>query len=224
MEVFIVPAGADRHELYCEVADETPAADAPAPAGLRARLSHRFRDLLAAAERHRHRPSPEPSTGWTGRVGRWVMRHIAETITEQRLLWQLRHREAVRLHYPADLTEEAARALLHGALARDRRRHRFWMASDGLIAAITGPLFFFVPGPNLVAYYFVFRFVGHYLAWRGARHGEEVVTWTTSASAPLADLRAALRLPAVDRDQHIHEIAERLRLSHLPSFVRRTAV
>ncbi len=50
-------------------------------------------------------------------------------------------------------------------------KHRRWMIIDGLLVAITGPLFFFVPGPNVISWFFTFRAVGHFLSWRGARKG-----------------------------------------------------
>ena len=222
MNVFVVPAGADRHELYCEVADETTDPDSGAP-GLGRRLGARFREMLAAAERSRHRPPTDPPAGWSGRIGHWVMRHVAEAVAEQRLLWQLRRRRDATLVYPEDLSAAAAQAFLRAALARDSDRHRFWTGVDGLLAAITGPLFFFVPGPNLVAYFFVFRFVGHYLAWRGARQGLGGVAWAMRASGPLAELRAALPLDRAERDRRALDVETRLHLQHLASFVRRTA-
>lgn len=223
MEVFIVPAGPSRHEIYCEVADETPAAEVESRRGVRRRLAGRFRELVAAAERHRHRPPAGAPAGWTGRLGRWVMRHVAEAVAEQRLLWLLRRERRATLVYPADRSDTEARAILRAALTRDRDHHRFWMALDGAIAATTGPLFFFVPGPNLVAYFFVFRFVGHYLAWRGARQGLDGIVWDVRSSGPLAEVRAALRLDSAERERRVRDVAERLHLQHLASFVRRTA-
>lgn len=220
MNVFVVPAGADRHELYSEAADE-PADAGVEGRGLWRRLGARFREMLAAAERSRHRP-PAAASDWSGRFGRWLMRHVAEAVAEQRLLWQLRRRREVTLVHPADLGADGARAFLRGALARDRDRHRFWMGVDGLIAAITGPLFFFVPGPNLIAYFFVFRFVGHYLAWRGARQGLDGIEWRLRPHEALADLRAALRLDRAERDRRVLDVASQLHLEHLATFVRRT--
>ena len=71
-----------------------------------------------------------------------------------------------------------------------------WIIIDGLLFAASG-VFFFVPGPNLVAYYFGFRLVGHYLSRRGAKHGLTEVRWQSCAQpavvapAPRARARAA---------------------------------
>jgi hypothetical protein len=221
MNVFVVPAGADRHELYSEAADE-PADVGVEGRGLWRRLGAPFREMLAAAERSRHRPPAEDPADGSGRFVRWLMRHIAEAVAEQRLLWQLRRRREVTLVHPSDLAADRAKAFLRAALARDRDRHRFWTSVDGLLAAITGPLFFFVPGPNLIAYFFVFRFVGHYLAWRGARHGLDGIAWTMRPSEALADLRAALRLDRAERERRVLDVASQLHLQHLATFVRRT--
>lgn len=223
MDVFLVPVGADRHELYCEVADEAPAGEAAVTRSAGGGLVRRFREMLAAAERERHRPATESPAGAGRRLGRWVLRHVVEAIAEQRLLWHLRREREAALHYPDDMPEAEARAVTRAMLARDRDRHRFWLAVDGALAAVTGPLFFFVPGPNLVAYFFVFRFVGHYLAWRGARQGLDGVAWQTHASGPLAEIRRALGLDAAERERRVRDAASRLHLQHLAAFVRRTA-
>lgn len=224
MEVFLVPVGADRYELYCEVADKAPVDETHPARGAGRGLMRRFREMLAAAERDRHHPAPEPPpSGWSRRFGRWLLRHVAEAIAEQRLLWHLRRQRQAALIYPEDMREPPARAVMRAMLARDRDRHRVWLAVDGALAAITGPLFFFVPGPNLVAYFFLFRFVGHYLAWRGARQGLDGVRWHTRASGPLAEIRRALTLEGADRERRVRDVASRLRLEHLAAFVRRTA-
>jgi hypothetical protein len=180
--------------------------------------------VLAAAERERHQPSADEPSGWVERRWRGLLRHAAEVIAEQRLLWLLRHERDVTLVHPTDLSDTEARAILRAALTGDRDRHRFWLVVDAALVAVTGPLFFFVPGPNLIAYYFVFRCVGHFLAWRGARQGLGAVTWTLRASAPLAEIRRALHLDPAERDRLVHDIASQLRLRHLAGFVRRTAM
>jgi len=225
MDVYAVPVGAGRHELYCEV-DEPPDLDAGRESrpGFTSRLVRRFRETLADAERERQGPGHEPAGTWTGRFGRWLMRHMAEAIAEQRLLWHLRGQTTATLVYPADLDERSAREVLERVLGRDRDRHARWLLVDGVIAAITGPLFFFVPGPNLVAYYFVFRAVGHFFAWRGARRGLSNVSWRFEASAALAELRAALDLPPADRPARWDDVEATLGLRHLAAFVRRVSV
>lgn len=222
MDVFLIPIAADRYEPYCEPADDDAptAEEAPARGPLR-RMWARFQAMLAEAEQANRQPEAEPETPtWTGRLMRWV----AERVAEQRLLWQLRKHEAATLHFPADLTAERAESILRAQLQADYDRHRRWMFVDATLAAITGPLFFFVPGPNLVAYFFVFRAVGHYLSQRGGRHGLDQVRWSWAPSDALVDLRTALALEDPHRSEHIHRVAARLRLQHLPLFVARVAL
>jgi len=224
MDVYAVPLGDGRHELYCEV-DEPPGFGAGRDdrPGFAARLVRRFRQTLADAELERQRAEHEAGGTWTGRLGRWLMRHVAEAIAEQRLLWHLRGRTAATLVHPADLGEGRARQLLERVLGRDRDRHLRWLLVDGVLAAITGPLFFFVPGPNLVAYYFVFRAVGHFFAWRGARRGLDRVSWRFDASQALGELGAALDLPPADRAARVAEVEAILGLRHLAAFVGRVS-
>ena len=46
-----------------------------------------------------------------------------------------------------------------------------------------------VPGPNILAYYFGFRLVGHYLSRRGAKHALTEIIWQARPCAELSRLR-----------------------------------
>jgi hypothetical protein len=223
MNVFLLPVGPDRYELYCEVPDEPITADDAGPGFFRG-LKQRFRHMLAEAERERRqgRSSQGPPSGWLGRLRSRMMRWVAESIAEQRLLWTLRHTTAATLHYPQDLSQPAADERLRKQLGRDFDKHQFWLVIDSLLFIASG-LLMLVPGPNLVAYYFAFRMVGHFLSLRGARQGLSGVTWTHQSSGPLADLRLVSTLDASVRDAHLHSIATALGLEHLPRFFHRTA-
>ena len=224
MDVFLVPVTADRYELYCEVPDEPPDADAEPKAGKFRRLKRRFSLLLAEAEHERrHERAVPDDSRWLSRVRARVMRRVAEAVAEQRLLWHLRRQSAATLFFPDDVGEATAVALVRRQLGRDFDRHRNWLAFHSLAFVASG-VFFFVPGPNVVAYYFAFRIVGHYLSLRGAKHGLRTVSWTYGASAPLTALRRAIALGPDARGKRVQELAGELRLEHLPRFVERTAV
>jgi hypothetical protein len=244
MDVYLVPVGPARHELYCEVPDEAPEENEsdgiaqPArgflrnwlaklsPRAVYRRLRARFREMLAEAERERRqgRAGSQPAgRGWMARAKARTMRWVAESIAEQRLLWHLRGQAEARLFYPDDIEEPRATGVLRAQLQRDFEKHRLWLIID-LLGFVGSGVFFFVPGPNAVAYYFAFRLVGHFFSMRGARQGLSVVTWRTEPSAPLAELRRAIALDPAAREQHVHEVALRLRLEHLASFFERTAV
>jgi hypothetical protein len=88
---------------------------------------------------------------------------------------------------------------------------------------LTAPLTV-IPGPNVAAYYFVFRVVGHYLSWAGARHGVSSVQWRYVSCPPLTDLRPIGTLPRTERAVLAHAVAGRLGLEHLDSFAERIAL
>jgi hypothetical protein len=224
MTVFLVPVGQERYELYCEEPDDTASVSDP-PSGMFRRLIHRFREQLAEAERERRRgpASERASDGFMSRAKAHTMRWVAESIAEQRLLWQLRRQADACLVYPDDLRDVHAMEILRRQLNRDFERHRFWLAVDslGLIASAALVL---LPGPNIVAYYFAFRLVGHFLSVRGARQGLAKVMWRSEPSAPLSALRAIVTVPPDARAERLHALAATLRLEHLVSFFQRTAV
>ena len=226
MDVYLVPVGADRHELYCEVPDE-PASEPTEPAGPRGffrRLKDRFDEMLAEAERERRQArSTAVHGGWLARARARTMRWVAESIAEQRLLWHLRRQTEVCLFFPDDLDEAKAIAEMRAHLGRDFDKHRFWLTIDALCFVASG-LLALVPGPNILAYYFAFRLVGHYLSLRGARQGLSVVAWRTERSEALSELRRAIHLDPAVRERRVNEVALRLRLEHLASFFERTAV
>jgi K+-H+ exchange-related protein len=224
MDVFLVPVASDRYELYCEEPDEPQPLDAAPPTGFVRRLVHRFRELLAEAERERRHATAgaDAPQRFTARVRARIMRYVAESIAEQRLLWQLRGRTDAALFHPDDLTDAHAREILRRQLNRDFERHRFWLAIDSVGLVASGALML-LPGPNVVAYYFAFRIVGHFLSVRGARQGLIAVTWTTQPSTPLTTLRGVVGMPPDARADRVHEVATTLRLEHLASFFQRTA-
>jgi len=223
MEVYLVPVGDERYELYCEVPDEaeTPP-DAEAPAGFVGRMRRRFSEMLAEAERERRHGSPlHHHAGWIARAKARGMRWVAESIAEQRLLWHMRRQTDACLFYPDDLAEPDAAGRLRAQLGRDRDRHRFWLALDSICFVLSG-LLMLLPGPNVLAYFFGFRLVGHYLSMMGARRGLETVRWRNEQSAPLSELRRAIDLDEEQRAIHVTDVASRLRLEHLVSFFERT--
>jgi hypothetical protein len=154
-------------------------------------------------------------------VGRWVLGRIAEAVAEQRLLWHLRHVTHGRLVHPDDIMGERAVTVLRDHLQADYSKHVRWCGIDALLTAILGPLLFFVPGPNVVSWFFAFRAVGHFLALRGARQGLNGVRWETVPSVDLRAIREALGLPAADRRALLDRLSSALGLAHLGRFVER---
>jgi len=221
--VYLVPVSPDRYEMYYETEHDESAIAAPEVAtSWWRRQVDKFRAMLAEAERERRLRERGIESGKSG-LWRAIMRKVADVVAEQRLLWHLRAQTAGRLLHPDDLDSATPVALARAELARDLKKHRLWTVIDALLVVITGPLLFFVPGPNIVAYYFLFRAIGHYFAMRGARQGLDAVEWRTEAAPPLSAIRAALKLPRADRLARLDEIAQALGLNDLAAFVERVA-
>jgi hypothetical protein len=230
MDVYLVPVGPERYEPYCEVPDELVEGDPEPPKGFIRRIVRRVQDTIADAERDRREGKPvDAHHGRFDRLRARMLRWVAESIAEQRLLWHLRQQDAACLHYPDDLNEPNAVALLMDQLRRDVEKHRRWMIIDGILFVVSfvalGPVFLLIPGvANLPAFYFGFRFLGHYLSHRGASRGSKVVSWTHRPNAPLTELRRLLTLEPGDRETAVHAVAERLKLEHFVRFFQRAAV
>ena len=124
---------------------------------------------------------------------------------------------------PTTSTPHTRRRSFARCSGSDFEKHRFWLIVNALLFVGSG-VFFFVPGPNIVAYYFAFRVVGHYFSMQGARQGLSVAEWRTEGSAPLTELRRVIALGPADREQRVQDVALRLRLEHLATFFERTAV
>ncbi len=229
MDVFVIPVGPDRYELYCErpVAGDEPVE--PETTGWIGRMRRKFGGLVRAAEeRQRNGASADAAKSWIGRIQDRAMAWVAERIAEQRLLWNLRRETAATAAHPADMTFEQTHALIRGTLQRDYDRHYRWMFIDGALFVVTFVAFFplvVIPGvANLPAMYFGFRAVGHFLSMRGSAHGLRRVTWSGRSCPPLGELRELAELDPHAREARLLDVATRLRLEQLPKFFERVAI
>lgn len=227
MDVFVIPVGRERYELYCEPSGETPSAD-PSAAGFRARLRNRFNSAVHAAEEWQRRNEPA-GEGLIGRMKGRFLSWAAQRIVEQRLLWNLRNHTEVVVAHPQDMTFDQVIALIRANLREDHDRHWRWMIIDGVLFVLTfvslGPFFLLVPGiANIPALYFGFRAIGHWLSMHGAAQGLHRVSWSGRSCPPLSELRDVVFLEPPARDARVHDVAARLRLPHLSTFFERVAV
>jgi len=217
--IYLLPVGPGRFELYSEPRDdESPIA--PDQGFFKRRFHHvgeRWRQAVNAARRG------NAATGRFRRLRDWSVSRAAEMIAEQRTLWAIRHEVSARFVYPSDLTETAAAERRRRILAGARRHHGLWAIVDGLLFLASG-LLTLIPGPNLVAYYFGLRVVGHYLSWRGGRHGLDRLQWIAQAEPALAELGELADVPRAARAPRVAAIAEALQLPRLAAFFDRTAV
>ncbi|OFW16086.1 MAG: hypothetical protein A3F70_10365 [Acidobacteria bacterium RIFCSPLOWO2_12_FULL_67_14] len=225
MDVFVIPIGGERYELYCEPpADPESAGDEVPAGGLVGRLRLRFSMMLRAAEDRQHRhDAAAPARSVAGRLQDRALGWIAQRIAEQRLLWHLRRQTCAVAVHPQDMSFEQVMTFVRRTLQRDYDRHRLWLVVDTIGLVLSGPIAV-IPGPNVLAYYFAFRVVGHWLSMRGAAQGLRRVAWSGRPCPPLAELRDVVQMESPDRDARVHDIAARLRLPHLSTFVERVAM
>ena len=226
MEVFLIPVGADRYQLYCEVPEEDPSGATPDhDRGFFRGLVRKFRDTLNRIERdrRRHEDEGDGDHGWFERLKRRSLRIVAESIAEQRLLWHMRRQDAACAVHPQDLDADMAMDLVRRAMQTDFEKHRRWLVIDGVLVALSA-LLILVPGPNVLGYYFAFRLVGHYFSMRGARQALDRVAWTTRGDEALSDLRPLVAVDPDTRRGQVDAIAGRLELTDLGRFFDRVAV
>jgi len=223
MNVYLVPASPTRHALYCEVATSADVAGDPGarPSTFLERMKDRFRRAVAEGERaERNGGAGEDDRSQLRRV---ITRKLAEAVAEQRLLWHLRHESAAVLVHPDRLSGDDAMRMAREEFQADYTRHRRWMIIDGVITVVTGPLLFFVPGPNVVSWYFTFRAIGHFFSMRGAGRALSDVAWTQLGTAHLTSIGDALGADAATRSARVDAAAAALGLERLSPFVERVA-
>lgn len=232
MDVFLIPTATSGHyELYYEAPDEDVVGGDDDVGllnrmtfGLSGRLRRRFSEMLAEAEEWRHRrheAHPEPA-GFLARARRRVMGFIVERIAEQRLLWHLRNATQVCARIPDDTPPVEADGIIRASLKSDEYHHRKWLLID-LALLVPSAALTIIPGPNVLGLYFTFQVVSHFLSWRGAKNGLALAQWTFEPCAELSELRAAMTLTPPQRQRRFHELADRLRLEHLPTFLEDVA-
>jgi hypothetical protein len=227
MDVFVIPLGRDRYELYSEQPVELDA-NTDAEPGLVSRGLKRISAWMRDTEARQQDTSRDAPTSWFGRLQDRGFAWVVDRIAEQRLLWNLRGASTAIAAHPNDMPFEQVMTIVHADLRRSYDRHRRWFVIDGILLALTsiflGPLFLLIPGiANLPAFYFGFRSLGHFLSMRGASQGMHRVAWTGKPCPPLGELREVERLAPDARDARIEDIASRLRLQHLSTFFKRMA-
>jgi hypothetical protein len=223
MDVFVIPIGHDRFELLCEDQSRVREEREPSAHGMLGSLRERFVTMLRLAEEREDRPDDaHQSRSWWDRMQERVLAWVAERIAEQRLLWNLRRETSAVAVHPEEMPFDQVMTLIRRTLQRDYERHRVWLVVDTLGLIVSG-LLTLVPGPNLIAYFFAFRVVGHWLSMRGATQGLRRVSWTGRQSAALTELGKVMSTPPDVRAARVNEIAGQLRLRKLPRFLERVA-
>jgi hypothetical protein len=218
VRIHLIPLGKSRFEPYAEtpVNDERPPAqDAGRIRQWLHRANQQWRSLVDSAR---------VTTATTG-FAKWrdrIVCKLADSLDEQRTLWALRNATRATLLFPSNIDRESARRLLDQILAGAQRHHGRWLIVYVVLFILSG-VFFFVPGPNIIAYYLGFQSFGHLQSWRGARRALTGVDWMLQPSDDLAELAALVHEPHRNRAARVEDIARRLDLEHLPAFFEREA-
>ena len=218
--IYLVPVGSERFELYSEPPADAESESEGEDSGFWRNLSHRaqarWREAIRTA---RHADANE---GFFSRARDAVVRRTADAIAEQRTLWTLRRVATAERVHPSDRTSEQAATIRDGILNRARTHHLRWLFFDAVVLIASG-VFVIVPGPNVIAYYFAFRVVGHYFSWRGARQALQCTRWQLRSEPALVELGQLAHLPRDTRAPRLHAIATDLNLPRLAAFFDRMA-
>jgi Mitochondrial K+-H+ exchange-related len=218
--IYLVPVGSGRFELYSEPPADVDGESEAETAGFWRRLARgahaRWREAVQSA---RH---GDPSHGYVTRARNAAVCRAAEAIAEQRTLWILRHGSDAELVHPSDLPARDAARIRDRILDRARVHHVRWLMVDAVLLIASG-VFMLVPGPNVIAYYFAFRVVGHYFSWRGARQALQATAWRLRTEPALVELGHLAHLPRDARASRVETIATNLNLPRLAAFFDRTA-
>lgn len=216
----LVPLGRERYDLYSEHIDVADDGPLPADAGRVRRWLH------AAGEQWQAYVDAARTSSATTGFAKWrdaVICRLAQTLDEQRTLRAIRTSTHAAVKFPDTQAADEARAAVQRILSASQRHHGQRLVIYLVLFVLSGILFF-IPGPNIVAYYLGFQAFGHLQSWRGARHAASpALTWTFEPSADLAELGRLAGLPHDVRAQAVHVVAERLGLEHLPAFFERSA-
>ena len=150
MDVFLVPVGAERYELYCEVPDEPDHDVAEPPPGFFRRLVHRFkrndrRCRARAAPGQRRSPSRAAGSGGSARARCAGWRKPSPSrgcsgICASRRLPACTILTICRRPTPRSSCDSTSTAT--------SKKHRRWLAIDSVLMVLFGVVLFAVPGPE----------------------------------------------------------------------------
>jgi Mitochondrial K+-H+ exchange-related len=94
---------------------------------------------------------------WMRRVWDWLHKLVRPDEAMLARLWSAR---GIKLHHPAARSEVDVSAHWRDYLNRQRRRHLFWLVINAIIAP-PSVLLAFLPGPNVIGFWFAYRTVHH---------------------------------------------------------------
>ena len=122
-----------------------------------------------------------------GPLGRRVLGWLKQKPgPEEALLRSLRTAKSIELFHPSSLDTETVRHMWMHFLGRGQKHHLLAALGHLALAGVTTPLMF-LPGPNVVSYWFLFRATIHALALLGSRRAQGGRFQTTLVPVPALD-------------------------------------
>ena len=94
---------------------------------------------------------------WMRRAWDWLHTLVRP---DEAMLARLRRLARIKLHHPAARSEVDVRASWRNYLARQWRRHFFWLVFNAVIAPAAA-LLSILPGPNVIGFWFAYRAIHH---------------------------------------------------------------
>lgn len=202
MKIYLFSIDPQRHVFYAEPV-ERDASEAVTPTGMRGWFETKRRKVQDALENSESSVGRRVRQAW-----HWLQQR---TSPHETLLMNLRHAEKFELFHPSYMSETEARRAWRAHLKRQRARQVTWASVDAVLAVVSISLMW-LPGPNILGWWFFYRAICHMLALVGARRGLDSMTEYTALSVldePLAG------------DEHIAHIAHRYELKNLKPFLER---
>lgn len=214
MKVFTLQLAGRSHPVYyAEIPPELEEGERDEQGRpIRSWSERKIRSLKATIQK-----ATRQGTGWFQGLWNWLNRRPPP---DEPLLRVLRRASALEVVYPSSMTESHARHEWHRYLGKRLREHLITLGWDLALAPFIA-LLMFVPGPNVIGYWFLYRILMHVLAmrgvWRVRRHWIPI-TYTGSKAL---DVRLWLSTPA--SDLVVEQISRDCGLNRLGLFLSRIA-
>jgi hypothetical protein len=155
----------------------------------------------------------------TGRLLRSIEHYLQRFVAaDEGMLRGFRAANPELLVHPASVTTHSALRLWRHYLARERRRHIFWLAIN-LVLLPPAVLLAVLPGPNVFGFWFAYRVAGHGLALAGIAHARRGLS--TLALEPFDLLDQPLQGTEGIDEAHLLRVADTCGLGQLRSYLER---
>jgi hypothetical protein len=211
VKIYLLRLDPNHAFFYAESAPEPTGAEAGAQRrGLAAWLDRRWRiwrQRLVEAESR------------TGHLLRSIEHRLLRFVAaDEAMLRAFRTAKPELLIHPQKISKDSARQFWRHYLAREQRRHLFWLAIN-LVLLPPAVLLAVLPGPNVFGFWFAFRVAGHGLALAGIRQARRAIGGLLLE--PCAVLDRPLKDPEGADAEQLRHVANTCGLGQLRSYLER---